>query len=164
MTKQEIDEMAALVVRLRKELEHTTQHLVAHIDALTKSNAQCGEYLRTIEQFHSELVAVRAEPASATEQRDSLKRTLDEWSNADTTPHERVDADDVAEHVVPPMLPLCTTCHGCGESLVPLGILRLGDAIRCPNQQCARTNTTTIDVGFSPDYGPCKATAPVRHE
>ena len=53
MTKEEYNEAAALVVRLRKELEHTNQHLVAHIDALTKSNAQCGEYLRQNEQLQA---------------------------------------------------------------------------------------------------------------
>ena len=79
MTQDAYNEAAALVVRLRNELEHTNQHLVAHIDALTKSNAQCGEYLRRNEQLHSELVEVRAALASVTEQRDSLKRTLDEW-------------------------------------------------------------------------------------
>ena len=77
MTKDEYNEAAALVVRLRKELEHTNQHLVAHIDALTKSNAQCGEYLRQNEQLHSELVKVRSALAATTEQRDSVKRTLD---------------------------------------------------------------------------------------
>ncbi len=111
MTKQEVDESAALVVRLRKELEHTNQHLVAHIDALTKSNAQCGEYLRHNEMLaadratlHRELVDARAALASVTEQRDSLRRTLDEWERGDTKPHERVTADDVADHVVPPVL------------------------------------------------------------
>ena len=104
MTKEEYNEAAALVVRLRKELEHTNQHLVAHIDALTKSNAQCGEYLRRNEQLHSELVEVRAALAATTEQRDSLQRTLDEWERGDTKPHERVTADDVADHVVPPVV------------------------------------------------------------
>ena len=117
MTKQEFDEMAALVVRLRKDLE-------LHTDALVKSNAQCAEYLRQNEQLradvaavaeelkrdisslvhaasaerdklHRDLVEVRAALAATTEQRDSLQRTLDEWSNADTEPHDRVTAEDV---------------------------------------------------------------------
>ena len=103
MTKDEYNEAAALVVRLRKELEHTNQHLVAHIDALTKSNAQCGEYLRRNEQLHSELVEVRAALASVTEQRDSYKRTLDEWERADTKPHTRID--EVAQ-----VVPVCMQC------------------------------------------------------
>ena len=96
MTKQEFDEMAALVVRLRKDVE-------LHTDALKQSNAQCGEYLRQNEQLHSELVEVRAALASATEQRDSLKRTLDEWERADTKPHARID--EVAQTV-----PVCMQC------------------------------------------------------
>ena len=56
------------------------------------------------DKLHSELVEVRAALASVTEQRDSLRRTLDEWERADTKPHERVTADDVADHVVPPIL------------------------------------------------------------
>ena len=163
MTKQEFDEMAALVVRLRKELEHTNQHLVAHIDALTKSNAQCGEYLRKNEQLHSDLVEVRAALASATEQRDSLKRTLDEWERADTKPHERVTADDMADHVVPPSLPICTTCHGCGSVLYPSPA---GDYFGCGNVRCTRSNTKHWHPGctIGPYAGPCKSATPVRHE
>ena len=47
MTKQEFDEMTALVVRLRTDLE-------LHTDALVKSNAQCAEYLRKTEQMQAE--------------------------------------------------------------------------------------------------------------
>jgi len=134
MTKQEFDEMAALVVRLRKDVE-------LHTDALRQSNAHCGKLLVQNEQLtaeldrmkgdplpiklvgklkdvetsnktlHSELVEVRAALASVTEQRDSLKRTLDEWSNAETKPHERVAAEDVAEHVAPPVLPFSSQAH-----------------------------------------------------
>ena len=192
MTKEEYNEAAALVVRLRKELEHTNQHLVAHIDALNKSNAQCAEYLRHNEQLHaakdemqnalaeatkdlaysrlavdtmcardkrftstaslcgaganedigdfiertaaerknlhSELVEVRAALASVTEQRDSLKRTLDEWERADTEPHERVTADDVADHVVPPV------CFDCGSRLVEVG----GLLFLCRSAECMK--------------------------
>ena len=163
MTQEEYNEAAALVVRLRKELEHTNQHLVAHIDALTKSNAQCGEYLRRNEQLHSELVDARAALASVTEQRDSLRRTLDEWERADTKPHERVTADDVADHVVPPSLPICTTCHGCGSVLYPSPA---GDYFGCGDVRCTRSNTKHWHPGctIGPYAGPCKSTTPVRHE
>ena len=163
MTQEEYNEAAALVVRLRKELEHTNQHLVAHIDALTKSNAQCGEYLRKNEQLHSELVNVRAALAATTEQRDSLQRTLDEWSNADTEPHEPVTADDVADHVLPPVLPLCNVCHGCSSVLYPSPA---GDYLCCGNVRCTRSNTKHWRPGctIGPYAGPCKSATPVRHE
>ncbi len=163
MTKEEYNEAAALVVRLRKELEHTNQHLVAHIDALSKSNAQCGEYLRQNEQLRSELVEVRAALAATTEQRDSLKRTLDEWERADTKPHERVAADDVADHVVPPVLSMCMTCHGCGSVLYPSPA---GDYFGCGNVRCTRSNTKHWHPGctIGPYAGPCKSATPVRHE
>jgi cytochrome c553 len=103
MTKQEFDEMAALVVRLRKDVE-------LHTDALKQSNAQCGEYLLHNEMLaadratlHKELVEVRAALASATKQRDSYKQTLDEWERADTKPHARID--EVAAAV-----PVCMQC------------------------------------------------------
>ena len=150
MTQDEYNEAAALVVRLRKELEHTNQHLVAHIDALTKSNAQCGEYLRHNEmlraeldrisaerdtmqtKLHSELVEVRAALAATTEQRDGLKRTLAEWERADTKPHERVTADDLADHVVPPV------CFDCGSRLVEVG----GLMFLCRSADCMKRLTT----------------------
>jgi len=236
MNKAEFDEMAALVVRLRKDLE-------LHTDALVKSNAHCGNLLVQNEQLHSELVEVRAALASATEQRDSLKRTLDEWSNADTTPHERIilqpvpddrefrngvptpemlkvcswwevhgradvicfknndqrpvvwrslrgDASwqyedcpqplkpskrtwkaldallseataDVADHVVPPVLPMCTTCHGCG---MPLGKSAKGPYYWCQNFQCTKKTTQYQDCDASPYWGPCNSKTLVRHE
>ncbi len=160
MTEEEYNKAAALVVRLRKELEHTNQHLVAHIDALSKSNAQCGEYLRRNEQLHSELVEVRAALTATTEQRDSLQRTLDEWERADTKPHERVTADDVADHVVPPVLDMCMTCHECGSSLRTAGSPVVW---HCRNERCSRRNTAWID-DESPYHGPCKSATPVRHE
>ena len=162
MTTEEYNEAAALVVRLRKELEHTNQHLVAHIDALTKSNAQCGEYLRHNEQLHSELVEVRAALAATTEQRDSLKRTLDEWERADTKPHERVTADDVADHVVPPVLPMCNVCHECGSELANCS--QGTNHHDCPRPLCPRTCTGRHGGGFSPYSGPCKSATLVRHE
>lgn len=163
MTQDEYNEAAALVVRLRKELEHTNQHLVAHIDALTKSNAQCGEYLRQNEQLHSELVKVRAALAVTTEQRDSLKRTLAEWERADTKPHERITADDVADHVVPPVLPLCNVCHECRGPLICGTVVGSPSVLHCRNERCLRRNTAWRD-DVSPYYGPCKSTTPVRHE
>ena len=109
------EQMAALVVRLRNELEHTNQHLVAHIDALTKSNAQCAEYLRRNEQLHSELVDVRSALAATTDQRDSLQRTLDEGERADTTPHERIEPPTVPDDLefregipTPAMIAICS--------------------------------------------------------
>lgn len=186
MTKQEFDEMAALVVRLRKELEHTNQHLVAHIDALTKSNAQCGEYLRHNEMLaadratlHRELVDARAALASVTEQRDSLRRTLDEWERADTKPHERIEPplrmglvsaggpvyihDDVADHVVPPVLDMCMTCHECGGALRPSPAAGSHRVLYCRTERCSRKNTAWRDE-LSPYHGPCKSATPVRHE
>ena len=161
MTTEEYNEAAALVVRLRKELEHTNQHLVAHIDALTKSNAQCGEYLRRNEQLHSELVEVRAALALVTGQRDSLRSTLAEWERADTKPHERVTVDDVADHVVPPVFPICTTCHGCG---MPLGASAKGPYLWCTNFSCNRKTTQYLEYDASPYWGPCKSATQVRHE
>ena len=186
MTKPEFNEMAALVVRLRKELEHTNQHLVAHIDALTKSNAQCAEYLRQNEQLHSELVDVRAALASVSEERDSLKRTLKAWEDAETEPHVRADPDirmglisetgpavfvrigappndDIADHVVPPVLPMCNVCHGCGSVLYPSPA---GDYFGCGDVRCTRSNTKHWHPGctIGPYAGPCKSTTPVRHE
>lgn len=174
MTKQEFDE----------ELEHTNQHLVAHIDALTKSNAQCAEYLRKTEQMqaeherllrvcndyedaaadiHRELVSVRAALAAVSAERDSLKRTLLEWEDAETEPHVRVAADDIADHVVPPVLPICTTCHGCGSVLYPSPA---GDYFGCGDVRCTRSNTKHWHPGctIGPYAGPCKSTTPVRHE
>lgn len=186
MTQDEYNEAAALVVRLRKDLE-------LHTDALVKSNAQCAEYLRQNEQLtaeldrmkgdplpiklvgklkdaedsnktlHSELVEVRSALASVTEQRDSLRRTLNEWERGDTKPHERVTADDVADHVVPPVLPLCNVCHGCGSVLYPSPA---GDYFGCGNVRCTRSNTKHWHPGctIGPYAGPCKSATPVRHE
>ena len=174
MTQDEYNEAAALVVRLRKDLE-------LHTDALVKSNAQCAEYLRHNEmlraeldrisaerdtmqtKLHSELVNVRAALASVTEQRDSYKRTLDEWERADTTPHERVVTNDVAEHVVPPVLPLCNVCHGCRGPLISGTVVGSPSVLHCRNERCLRRNTAWRD-DVSPYYGPCKSTTPVRHE
>lgn len=184
MTKQEFDEMVALVVRLRKELEHTNQHLVAHIDALTKSNAQCGEYLRQNEQLHSELVKVRAALAIVSAERDSYRRTVQELEEAETKPQQRIPqvgfiqdddayfgvklsvygndkkqtrkpAADIADHMVPP-LPLCMKCHGCGCALEDAGAELL-----CPCPDCDLYGTKDK---LSPYLGPCKSQHQVRHE
>ena len=155
MTQNEYNEAAALVVRLRKDLE-------LHTDALKQSNAQCAEYLRQNEQLHSELVKVRAALAVTTEQRDSLKRTLAEWERAETEPHERVTADDVADHVVPPVLPMCMTCHHCGNAL---DASVFGPYNVCTTIGCPRTVTNNDDGSDKNPYdGPCHAGILVRHE
>jgi len=207
MNKDEFSEMAALVVRMRdvtagvEEVnDELTKALAANVDALVKSNAQCGEYLRQNEQLHSELVKVRSALASVTEQRDSLRRTLDEWERADTKPHARIDEvaqtvpvcmqclkeriktahayetgpavailtkpllpADVADHVVPPVLPMCTTCHECGGVLRPSRAAGSHSVLCCRTERCSRINTAWQD-DVSPYHGPCKSAAPVRHE
>jgi len=186
MTKQEFDEMAALVVRLRKDVE-------LHTDALRQSNAHCGKLLVQNEQLtaeldrmkgdplpiklvgklkdvetsnktlHSELVEVRAALASVSAERDSLKRTLKEWEEAETAPHARVAADDIADHVVPPVLPMCRTCHECGGVLRPSRAAGSHSVLCCRTERCSRINTAWQD-DVSPYHGPCKSAAPVRHE
>lgn len=128
--------------------------------------AQCAWYLRQNEQLHSELVTVRAALASVSAERDSYKRTLDEWSNADTAPHERVGSEEIADHVVPPVLPAlsaaipkCTTCHGCGASLSECSWTSGYD---CPNPTCDRT-CTGDSSGISPYEGTCYSETVVRH-
>ena len=201
MTQDEYNEAAALVVRLRKDLE-------LHTDALKQSNAHCGTLLVQNEQLtaeldrmkgdplpiklvgklkdaedsnktlHSELVEVRAALAATTEQRDSLKRTLDEWERADTKPHERIEPplrmglvsaggpvyihDDVADHVVPPVLDMCMTCHECGSELINCS--QGTNHHDCPRPLCPRTCTGRHGGGFSPYSGPCKSATQVRHE
>ena len=168
----------ALATAVTAERDDLAKQLSAHIYALTKSNAQCGEYLRHNEmlraeldrisaerdamqtKLNSELVEVRAALAATTKQRDNCRRTLYEWEHADTKPHERVAAEDVADHVVLPVLPLCMTCHGCGFPL-----RQYGRVFECPNQLCNRINTGALgSLSISPAYGPCKSATPVRHE
>lgn len=176
MTKPEFDEMAALVVRLRdvtagvEEVnEELTKALAANVDALVKSNAQCADYLLHNEMLaadrstlHKELVEVRAALASVSEERDSLKRTLKKWEEAETAPHVRVAADDIADHVVPPVLsstaalPLCHSCHGCGDVLADWGY-----ALGCPNNDCDRYE---VGGALTPYQGLCNSPHPVRHE
>lgn len=230
MTKQEFDEMAALVVRLRRQVEieqsratHESRErhalvlqLSAHVDALKQSNAQCSKLLVQNEQLtaeldrmkgdplpiklvgklkdvetsnktlHSELVNVRAALASVSAERDSLKRTLKEWEDADTAPHARVDppirmglisetgpavfvrigappTDDIADHVVPPVLPMCRTCHECGGVLRPSRAAGSHSVLCCRTERCSRINTAWQD-DVSPYHGPCKSATPVRHE
>ena len=110
------------------------------------------------DKLHRELVDVRSALAAATEERDSLRITLDAWEQADTKPHKRVAVTDVADHVVPPVLKLCKICHGCGSTLVPNDESR--SLWHCRNNLCARRNT-----GWdSPFEGPCKSATLVRHE
>jgi chromosome segregation ATPase len=183
MTPKEFAHATMLVSSLRNRLAHANAlkdaaenernelaaHVSAHVDALKQSNAQCAEYLRHNEMLaadratlHRELVEVRAALAATTEQRDSLKRTLEEWSNADTTPHVRVAADDIADHVVPPVLPMCTTCHHCGNAL---DASVFGPYIMCTTIGCPRTVTNNDDgEDKSPYNGPCTSSHQVRHE
>jgi len=203
--RRDIDAVASKSVALEAERNELAAHVSAHVDALKQSNAQCGEYLRHNEMLaadratlHKELVEVRAALASATEQRDSLRRTLDEWERADTKPHARIDEvaqtvpvcmqclkeriktahayetgpavailtkpllpADVADHVVPPVLPMCTTCHGCG---MPLGKSAKGPYYWCQNFQCTKKTTQYQDCDASPYWGPCNSKTLVRHE
>jgi chromosome segregation ATPase len=157
--RRDIDAVAAKRSALEAERNELAAHVSAHVDALKQSNAQCGEYLRQNEQLHSQLVEVRAALASVSAERDSLKRTMKEWETAETKPHARVAADDIADHVVPPVLPLCGMCHGCGS---PLGAW--GPGIRCHNQLCNRTTTGALCLELSPFHGPCNSPRMVRHE
>jgi len=176
MTPKEFAHATMLVSSLRTRLGHATalaaavtnerddlaKQLAAHVESLKLSNAQCGEYLRQNEQLHSELVDVRAALASVSEERDSLKRTLKAWEEAETKPHVRVTADDVADHVVPPVLPLCNVCHECGSELANCS--QGTNHHDCPRPLCPRTCTGRHGGGFSPYSGPCKSATPVRHE
>ena len=135
----------ALTAAVTTERDDLAKQLAAHVESLTLSNAQCAEYLRHNEKLtaeldrmkgdplpiklvgklkdaedsnktlHSELVEVRAALAATTQQRDSLRRTLDEWSNADTRPHERIELPTVQDDLefragipTPAMLAVCS--------------------------------------------------------
>jgi hypothetical protein len=187
MNKAECDEIARLVVSVRKDVEamaakgaaleaernDLAKQLAAHVESLKQSNAQCADYHKRIEllaqelhetaaerhrlqldcdamqmkiaafdgvindrdKLHSELVEVRAALASVSAERDSLKRTLQEWEEAETKPQQRIPqvgfiqdddayfgvklsvygndkkrtrkpAADIADHVVPPVVPM----------------------------------------------------------
>jgi len=200
----------ALAAAVTNERDDLAKQLAAHVESLKLSNAQCGKLLVQNEQLtaeldrmkgdplpiklvgklkdvetsnktlHSELVEVRAALATVSEERDSLKRTLQEWEEAETEPHVRVDPDirmglisetgpavfvrigappndDIADHVVP----LCTTCHACGMTL---GQSAKGPYYWCQNFQCTKKTTQYKDHDASPFWGPCKSTTPVRHE
>jgi len=112
------------------------------------------------DKLHGELVDVRSALAAATEERDSLRITLDAWEQADTKPHKPVADDDVADHVAPPVLPLCNVCHECGSFLRTAGSPTVW---HCRNERCSRRNTAWID-DESPYHGPCKSATQVRHE
>ncbi len=190
----------ALTAAVTAERDDLAKQLAAHVESLKLSNTQCAEYLQQNEQLHSELVKVRSALASVTEQRDSLRRTLDEWERADTKPHARIDEvaqtvpvcmqclkeriktahayetgpavailtkpllpADVADHVVPPVLPMCTTCHGCGGPIIYGTVVGSPSVLHCRNEHCLRRNTAWRD-DISPYHGPCKSSTPVRHE
>ena len=94
------------------------------------------------DKLHGELVDVRSALAAATAERNSLRITLDAWQEADTKPHKRVAADDVADHVVPPVLPMCMTCHHCGNAL---DASVFGPYNVCTTIGCPRTVTNNVD-------------------
>ncbi len=189
----------ALAAAVKSERDDLAKQLAAHVESLKLSNAQCAEYLQQNEQLHSELVKVRSALASVTEQRDSLRRTLDEWERADTKPHARIDEvaqtvpvcmqclkeriktahayetgpavailpepllpEGIADHLVPPVLPMCTKCHYC---LHDLEASVFGPYHVCPTVGCPRTVTNNDDgEDKSPYNGPCTSSHPVRHE
>jgi len=111
------------------------------------------------DKLHSELVKVRSALADVSAERDSLRTTLATWEAADTAPFVKVP--DVADHVMPPVLPLCMRCHECGRGLVSCS--QGTKHHDCPSNNCPRT-CTVRPGGFSPYSGPCKSDHPVRHE
>ena len=170
----------ALTAAVTAERDDLAKQLAAHVESLTLSNAQCADYHKRIERLaddltagnaerdtlhnyaeklHSELVEVRAALARVSAERDSLTRTLKEWEEAETKPQQRVAADDIADHVVPPVLPLCGICHECGSKLGAWG-----PGLRCHNQLCNRTATGALCLELSPFHGPCTSPHQVRHE
>ena len=138
----------ALAAAVTKERDDLAKQLTAHVESLKLSNTQCADYHKRIElladelhkasdrdKLHSELVEVRAALASVSAERDSLKRTLKEWEEAETKPQQRIPqvgfiqdddayfgvklsvygndkkrnrkpAADIADHVVPPVVPM----------------------------------------------------------
>ena len=111
------------------------------------------------DKLHGELVEVRSALADVSAERDSLRTTLASWEAADTAPFVKVP--DVADHVMPPVLPLCMRCHECGRGLVSCS--QGTKHHDCPSNNCPRT-CTVRPGGFSPYSGPCKSDHPVRHE
>ena len=111
------------------------------------------------DKLHGELVEVRSALADVSAERDSLRTTLASWEAADTAPFLKVP--DVADHVMPPVLPLCMRCHECGRGLVSCS--QGTKHHDCPSNNCPRT-CTVRPGGFSPYSGPCKSDHPVRHE
>jgi prefoldin subunit 5 len=121
------------------------------------------------DKLHGELVNVRSALADVSAERDSLRTTLASWEAADTTPFLKVP--DVADHVMPPVLPvpaaelpMCTTCHGCGGLLDQAYQGSDLDWLECGNMNCDRGMTAgPVEIGH-PYYEPCKSSHPVRHE
>lgn len=165
----------ALATAVTAERDDLAKQLSAHVESLKLSNAQCADYYKRIEllaeelarvsdrdKLHAEVVDIRAALASVSAERDSLKRTLKEWEEAETKPHARVAADDIADHVVPPVLPMCTKCHYC---LHDLEASVFGPYHVCPTVGYPRTVTNNDDgEDKSPYNGPCTSSHAVRHE
>jgi regulator of replication initiation timing len=150
------------------QLKLEVRNLRAEVTDLRASNkAAIGER----DKLHSELVEVRSALATVSAERDSLRTTLASWEAADTTPFVKVP--DVADHVMPPVmpvpvaeLPLCDKCHTCGMTLK----MRPGK-IACRATLC-RSNLLSdtmmwdydvIDIAH-PYHEPCRSWHPVRHE
>ena len=172
----------ALTAAVTAERDDLAKQLAAHVESLTLSNAQCADYHKRIERLtddlsasnaerdtlhdyaeklHTELIEVRAALAAVSAERDSLKRTLLEWEEAETTPHVRVAADDIADHVVPPVLPMCMTCHHCGNAL---DASVFGPYNVCTTIGCPRTVTNNDDGSDKNPYdGPCATDGACSH-
>lgn len=131
-------------------------------------------------KLKGELVDVRSALSAVSQERDSLRITLDAWEEADTKPIVKVE---VADHVAPPVMdagepghtaelpaapvpcadvPLCMTCHECGSALVNCS--QGTNHHDCSSLRCPRTCTGRHGGGWSPYSGPCKSATPVRHE
>jgi len=165
--QQQLDELKANIDRevtrrvkntlnSNADLKIEVRNLRAELTDLRASNkAVTGE----CDKLHGELVEVRSALADVSAERDSLRTTLASWEAADTAPFLKVP--DVADHVMPPVLPLCMRCHECGRGLVSCS--QGTKHHDCPSNNCPRT-CTVRPGGFSPYSGPCKSDHPVRHE
>jgi regulator of replication initiation timing len=155
---REVTRRVKNTIHSNADLKIEVRNLRAEVTDLRASNkAAIGER----DKLHGELVEVRAALADVSAERDSLRTTLANWEAADTAPFVKVP--DVADHVVPPVLPMCTTCHGCGSVLYPSPA---GDYLCCGNVRCTRSNTKHWRPGctIGPYAGPCKSPHHARHE
>lgn len=148
----------ALATAVTAERDDLAKQLSAHVESLKLSNAQCADYYKRIEllaeelarvsdrdKLHAEVVDIRAALASVSAERDSLKRTLKEWEEAETKPHA-----------------MCTKCHYC---LHDLEASVFGPYHVCPTVGYPRTVTNNDDgEDKSPYNGPCTSSHAVRHE